>query len=121
MESSHITSPVLVYNAVGSGPEAAECTLWEWAWLGKNCAQEICKIKDRAELSNKSTLFRFNSIQSQLKCVITYIYWIIIDIFFITVWAKRLFLRPPRGERIRLNVLYPKTIIISIINTPSLL
>ena len=25
----------LVYNAIDSGLAAAECTLWEWAWLAK--------------------------------------------------------------------------------------
>ena len=41
----------VVYNAVVSGPAAAECTLWVWAWLAKNCAQVKCRLKDTAELS----------------------------------------------------------------------
>ena len=39
---------LVVYNAVGSGLAAAECTLWQWAWLAKkNFARVKCKIKER--------------------------------------------------------------------------
>ena len=31
----------VVYNAVGSGPVAVECTLWKWEWLAKN---RMCKM-----------------------------------------------------------------------------
>ena len=47
---SRYPSHSLVYNAVDSGLTVAECTLWEWAWLAKNCARVKCRLKKRAEL-----------------------------------------------------------------------
>ena len=41
------TSRSVVYNAVVSGLASAECTLWEWAWLAKNCARVTCRFKER--------------------------------------------------------------------------
>ena len=40
----------IVYNTVVSWLAAAECTLWEWAWLAKNCARVKCRLKERADL-----------------------------------------------------------------------
>ena len=41
----------LVYNTVDSRLAAADCTLWEWARLAKNCVWVKCRFKGRAELS----------------------------------------------------------------------
>ena len=37
-------------HAVGSGPVAAECILWRWKWLAKNCARVKRRLNVRAEL-----------------------------------------------------------------------
>ena len=42
---SRYPSRSLVYNAVDSGLAAAECTLWECAWLAKNCARVKYRLK----------------------------------------------------------------------------
>ena len=48
---SRYPSRSLVYNAVNSGLAAAECTLWQWAWLAKNCARVKCGLKERSGLA----------------------------------------------------------------------
>ena len=42
---SRYPSRSVEYNAVGSGPSAAECTLWKWVWLAKNCARVKCRLR----------------------------------------------------------------------------
>ena len=54
---SRYPSRSVQYNAVGSGPETAECTPWKWAWLANNCALVKCRLRVRAELSYSSILF----------------------------------------------------------------
>ena len=41
----------VVYNAVDRGLAAAECTLWKWAWLAKNCARVKYRLKERELIS----------------------------------------------------------------------
>ena len=46
---SRSSSRSLVYNAIDNGLATAECTLWEWAWLTKNCTRLKCRLEERAD------------------------------------------------------------------------